>query len=149
MKKAIFLSLAVSVVFFAVSCKSGPATEHDDSFSQVYNAYRGNLILNGAKEYIVVAGDTLSKITTVQYGAGNGYFFPLIMLASSDVVEDPDLIVPGMKLTIPNLQANLDDPTARKQLKEFLLDIADVYEKKGDPRSLATRHNLIELAGTL
>jgi hypothetical protein len=45
-------------------------------------------------------------------------------------VIDPDLIRPGMKLTIPDLQKNLNDKDARAELKSFLLDIANVYKTR-------------------
>jgi hypothetical protein len=131
MKRVFTVSIIVLTVLFAVSCKTTKA-QVDSAFEKVYNTYRGNLILDGAKSYTVVAGDTLSAISRAQYGSGNGVFFPLIMLASSDVVLDPDFIEPGNKLTIPDLQKNLNDATARAHLKNFLLEIAKVYETKKD-----------------
>jgi hypothetical protein len=140
-----------------MSCQSTPTPvtveeeqeEFENTFERVYNAYRSGIILDGATYYVVARGDTLSKIALKHYGAGNGYFFPLIMLASSDVVLDPDLIEPGMQLTVPDLQANLDDPAARGHVKNFLVDIASVYEDKGDAWSFETQQHLIELVGTL
>jgi LysM repeat protein len=113
---------------------------------QVYEEHSGDLILEGAKSYTVVRTDTLSKITRSNYGGRNGYYFPLIMLASQDVVKDPDLIEPGIKLTIPDLQKNLNDPGARQKIKEFLNDIANVYNTKG---KAVTRDQLRELAASL
>jgi hypothetical protein len=113
---------------------------------QVYEQHSGDLILEGAKSYTVARTDTLSKITRNNYGGRNGYYFPLIMLASQDVVKDPDLIEPGMSLTIPDLQKNLDDPGARQKVKEFLNEIAGVYNTKGNP---ATRDRLRALAASL
>jgi hypothetical protein len=52
------------------------------------------------------------------------------MLASSDVVLDPDKIEPGMNLTVPDLDRNLNDPKARKSLKNFLVEIADIYDRR-------------------
>jgi LysM repeat protein len=129
MKRIFTVSIVVLVVLFAVSCKTTQA-QVDDAFQKVYNKYHSGLILDGAKSYTVVKGDTLSAIARNEYGTGNGVYFPLIMLASSDVVLDPDLIEPGDKLTVPNLQRNLDDPAARGQLKNFLKEIADVYATK-------------------
>jgi hypothetical protein len=51
-----------------------------------------------------------------------------------------------MELTIPDLQRNLDDPTARRQIKAFLNAIADVYDKKDKPDM---SRDLRQLANTL
>jgi hypothetical protein len=162
---------------FALSCANAPASapaapapeevreDVNTAFERVYDAYREALILDGAQSYTVVRGDYLAAITRKFYSGDNGYFFPLIMLASSEMVLDPELIEPGMVLTIPNLQKNLDDPTARMYLKGFLRDMADVYEQKvtamtdeergtsqGRTRyteDLRTRQRLIELSESL
>jgi hypothetical protein len=142
MKKMCFVLIGVVVFMLALSCASaGEGVEEEvkeftqedanSAFEKIYNTFRGDLILEGAKTYTVVKGDTLSAITRSNYGGSNGYYFPLIMLASSDVVLDPDLIEPGMGLTIPDLQKNLNDAAARGHLKNFLNEIAVVYEKKG------------------
>jgi hypothetical protein len=113
---------------------------------KVYEEYSGDIILEGAKTYTVVFADTLSKITRKNYGAKNGYFFPLIMLASRKVVTDPDYIRPGMRLTIPDLEKNLNNPGTRKKIKEFLNQIAGVYDAKG---KIETRNQLRALAASL
>ena len=53
------------------------------------------------------------------------------MLASKDVVLDPDKIEPGMELTVPDLQKNLDSPKARANIKKYLGEIAKVEEDRG------------------
>ena len=123
----------------------------------LYNKYANRLIMDGATDYEVVPGDTLTRISRTQYGAGNGYYFPLIMLASNDVVQDPDLIEPGMRLSIPDLQRNLDDSGARQAMKDFFAEIAEVYEQKSASeertvlRNLAvqTRQGLLDLVAQL
>jgi len=62
-------------------------------------------------------------------------------MASQTVVKDQDKIVPGMKLTIPRLQANLDDPKARASIKKYILEIASLTERKR-PRDAAGLRNL-------
>jgi nucleoid-associated protein YgaU len=123
-----------------------PAAPRPVTVEQVYEQHSGDLILEGAKSYTVKRADTLSKITRNNYGGKNGYYFPLIMLASQNVVKDPDLIIPGMKLTIPDLQKNLDDPGARQKIREVLNDIAGVYNTKGH---IVTRDRLRTLAASL
>jgi hypothetical protein len=133
MKKFLAVSMVVLTVLLAVSCKSTkPATQEqvNDAFQKVYNKYKGDLILDGASTYTVVKGDTLSQIATAKYGKGNGIYFPLIMLASSEVVLDPDLIEPGMKLTVPVLTKNLEDAAAKAHVKNFLNEIAKIYDTK-------------------
>jgi hypothetical protein len=113
---------------------------------EIYETYSDDLILEGAKSYTVSRTDTLSRITRANYGGKNGYFFPIIMLASRETVTDPDLIEPGMELTIPDLQKNLDDPEARAKIKAFLNEIAGVYDRKGQP---VIRDQLRALASSL
>jgi hypothetical protein len=151
MKKLWCFFMAILLAFCLSSCASKQGTIQEEphtaaSFETVYDTYRPELILEGAGRYKVVKGDTLSAITRRQYGAGNGYFFPLIMLASSDVVLDPDLIEPDMILAIPDLQRNLDNPKARGKIKAFLIDIAGIYEQKASP---VTQRRLLELATSL
>jgi hypothetical protein len=144
MRKALVFVMAWLSVFLIVSCQSTeeaaapsePETkeEYNTAFNEVYGRYRSDIILDGAKKYTVKRGDTLVGIArefyTTRDTLENRWFFPLIMLASSDVVEDPDKLEIGMELTIPDLARNLEDPGARSRIKQFLLDIADVYDHK-------------------
>jgi hypothetical protein len=137
MNKFFFFLIFIPSFMLALSCVSSqPATPPETAETapltqqEVYEKYSDDVILEGAKTYTVIKNDSLAKITKGQYGSNNGYFFPLIMLASRDTVSDPDLIEPGMKLTVPDLQRNLNDPHARQKIKEFLDEIADVYNDK-------------------
>ncbi len=49
--------------------------------------------------YVVVSGDSLSKIAQRQYGDMNQW--RRIYEANQDQIKDPDLIHPGQKLRIP------------------------------------------------
>jgi len=98
-----------------------------------------DIILSGSETHTVVWGDTLTKIARSKYG--NGFYYPLILMASSNVVKDQDRIIPGMKLTIPRLQANLDDSRARASMKRFILETASNTERKR-PRDAAGLRNL-------
>jgi hypothetical protein len=146
MKKMCLVVFALAAVSLLGACKSAPAEEQQEdvslSFETVYNKYESRLILDGATDYVVVSGDTLTRISRSSYGSGNGYYFPLIMLASNDVVQDPDLIEPGMHLSIPDLQRNLDDPDARQAMKDFFIEIAGVYEQKSISEERAVLRNL-------
>jgi nucleoid-associated protein YgaU len=53
------------------------------------------------KIYVVVAGDSLSKISKREYGDANAW--KRIYEANRDILKDPDKIYPGQKLTIPPL----------------------------------------------
>ena len=52
-----------------------------------------------SQTYVVVAGDSLSKIAKRHYGDANKW--QRIFEANRDQIKDPDLIHPGQKLTIP------------------------------------------------
>jgi hypothetical protein len=161
MKKMWVAAFVVAGASLLGACKSAPVEAQQEdvnlSFENVYSKYEARLILDGAADYVVVPGDTLTRISRTQYGAGNGYYFPLIMLASTDTVQDPDLIEPGMHLAIPDLQRNLDDSGARQAMKDFFIEIAKVYELKSANeeravlRNLAvqTRQGLLDLAEQL
>jgi len=92
-----------------------------------------DLILTGADSYTVVRGDTLSNISRRKYQ--NGFYYPLIMMASPTawtnlgLVQNQDLIEPGMALTIPKIQPNLDDARARASMQRFFLETADITER--------------------
>jgi hypothetical protein len=120
----------------------------DAALDAVYDAYRASLILDGAKGYTVKSGDTLTKITVASYGSenGKGYFFPIIMAASNTEIADPDKIYPGMELLIPDLQKNLDSAAARADIKILLLEVAAIYNRKGDT---STEAGLRKLSASL
>ena len=52
-----------------------------------------------AKTYVVVKGDSLSKIAKREYGDANKWH--QIYEANRDIIKDPDLIYPGQELKIP------------------------------------------------
>jgi hypothetical protein len=147
MKKIILMLISVLLVFSFVSCKT--TMTQDDvnaALERVYDKYQGALIMDGATNYTVVSGDTLSAITRKSYPNDSAFYFPVIMLASNDVVLDPDMIEPGMELTIPDLKANLDNAAAKAKIKSYLLEIAGVYKNKGDA---STEQGLKDLSAAL
>lgn len=160
--KRFFLPLvAISLLF--MSCASSPTKESngdlygtgddrntmDESFEKVYNHYNQVLILDGSKSYKVKYGDTLSSIAKDFYGKDNGYYFPMIMLASSQTILDPDKIEPGMTLTVPDLQKNLNDKSVHESMKKFFYDIADIYKTKKTATSKKTWEELVKIADNL
>jgi nucleoid-associated protein YgaU len=54
----------------------------------------------GGKTYTVKAGDSLSKIAKQFYGDANKW--KKIHAANADKIPNPDLIHPGLQLTIPD-----------------------------------------------
>ena len=155
----------IAATFAVVSCKSTPANPKiegevtqekvNTALEQIYDNYRGKLDMTGSKDYTVVRGDSLTQITRSNYssltdvgtaGAGNGFYFPLLMMASDSKIVDPDLIEPGMVLKIVDLKKNLANPVARKAIKDCLIDVAYVYNKKGKP---AEEEGLKTLANSL
>ncbi|MDR2617429.1 MAG: LysM peptidoglycan-binding domain-containing protein, partial [Treponema sp.] len=158
--------MVVVTAFAALSCKTvpgpvpaieGEVTQEkvNDALDQIYDTYRSLLIFEGAQDYTVVAKDTLSDITRRYYGSltgvgeagpNNGFYFPLIMMASDSNIVDPDLIEPGMELRIVDLEKNLANPVSRKAIKDSLDGVAYVYNKKG---KTATENGLKKLADSL
>jgi len=160
--KKLLVCLLVLAAIFSLSCKSSPKIEGEvtqekvnDALTQIYDHYRTKLDMTGAQDYTVAKGDTLSQITRKYYGsltdvgdagANNGFYFPVIMMASNAKIVDPDLIEPGMNLKVPDLKKNLANASARKAIKDCLIDVAYVYNKKGQT---ATEEGLKKLANSL
>jgi hypothetical protein len=158
MKKTLFPVMIFCMAFWILSCASAPAAEPEQqvtqvhtntAFEQVYDTHRNILILEGAQKYRVEKNDTPSRIALKFYGRNNGYFFPLIVMASSDVILDPDLIEIGMDLVVPDLEKNLNNQESRAGIKSFLLDIAAIYGKKSCRWAPTTQKELIKLAESL
>jgi nucleoid-associated protein YgaU len=55
--------------------------------------------IGSGKTYVVVEGDSLSKIARREYGDANKW--RMIYEANKDLINDPDLIFPGQKLNVP------------------------------------------------
>ncbi|MCL2801614.1 MAG: LysM peptidoglycan-binding domain-containing protein [Treponema sp.] len=104
------------------------------------------IVLEGARNYTVQSGDTLSSIAARIYGESNMFYFPLIRLANSSVVTDPDRIEPGTVLVIPNLPPNLNSDGAKAQMRADMLNTAARYDRQNMPQSAA---ELRRLAGRL
>jgi hypothetical protein len=162
-KKIVSGFVIVLVLLFVLACASASNTNaagsgdnltsgKEKSLAQIYDQYNGEIVLTGAKTYVVAKGDTLSRIARNNYGAGdNPYYFPLIIAASKDSADiiDPDEIEVGMQLIIPDLQENLNNPAARDNLKHLLKDIADYYSQKTGPQSTGLYDGLTRLYNTL
>lgn len=159
MKKITFVLLSLVAAFGMISCTSTSTmddaakkqAEINKSFDKVYGNYADVLNLDGAETYEVQRGDTLTAITKRFYEGedANGYYFPIIMLASRGVVSDPELIEPGMKLTIPNFEKNIKDKDTATKLKPFFKDISDVYKKKDTAAAEDIRPHLVEISEQL
>ncbi|GHU39551.1 hypothetical protein FACS1894190_04760 [Spirochaetia bacterium] len=154
-KIMLFSSAVLILTAVLVSCAStgggggGGDADTDKQFSSIYETHKQTLDLTNATQYTVKKGDRLSKIAATSYGSvENAYYFPLIMVASSDVVLDPDRIEPGMKLTIPELQRNIDDPAERTNVKSLLKDVAALYKRDGN-KYPETQAGLIKLSDSL
>jgi LysM repeat protein len=127
----------------------------NSALEQIYDTYRTKLDFTGAQDYTVVRGDTLSQITRKYYGSltnvgdagpNNGFYFPVIMMAADSNIVDPDLIEPGMKLKIVDIQRNLANPVSKQAIRDALIEVAYVYNKKG---AASTEDGLKKLADSL
>jgi len=151
-KTVLLLALAVVMCFvFAVSCGSSPAPESEPAPAPPPPSpprtspsptppVSQDIILDGARTYTVVSRDTLSSISRRLYG--RSVYYPLIMLGSKDVVQDMDKIKPGMRLTIPDLQRNLNSPGPRARIKSFLVEIAALNDSRRRPKDAAELRKL-------
>lgn len=151
MKKlsVILLALATAIIMSACTSVAQMQEAINASFNKVYTTYADALVLDGAETYEVKSGDTLTAITKSHYGDDKGYYFPLIMLASRDVVKDPELIAPGMQLTIPNFDANINDKEVAKKLSPYFKDLAGVYKQKRTEAAPDIRKHLLEISDEL
>lgn len=64
-----------------------------------FSNVQGGSSSTAAKIYVVVAGDSLSKIAKREYGDANAW--NRIFEANKDILKDPNKIFPGQKLKIP------------------------------------------------
>ena len=129
MKRIVLPALLIISVMLAVSCKS-PPKDVDEQYKNLYDANTG-LDFTGASTYTVKKGDTLSEISKHFYD--DGYYYPIIMLASRGVVINPDKILPGMELTLPDLERNKANPNGRKAMKNCLNGFATIEKNKDNP----------------
>jgi phage tail protein X len=88
--------------------------------------------MEGAQVHKVVWGDTLSRIALRYYGKVNGYYYPLIIMGNPGITDNPDLIIAGDQLRIPDLRRNLDNAAARAELKAYMEELTDFYNRKPD-----------------
>ena len=129
MKKIIFTTALIICVMLTVSCKSTPK-DMDEQYIDLYDANTG-LDFTGAGTYTVKKGDTLSEIS--KYAYNDGFYYPVIMLASRGVIINPDKIQPGMELTIPDLERNKANANRRKSMKNCLNGFANIEKNKSNP----------------
>jgi len=151
MKKNVVIALITVCIMAIAGCPSNPPPvastppKAPPPASEPAPVVSDGLVLDGAANYTVVSGDTLAEIAASRYGGTNMYFFPLIRVANSSVVSDPDLIEPGTNLVIPALQSNLNSASANALVRTEMLRIASQYDRQSKPnaaarlRTLATR----------
>jgi nucleoid-associated protein YgaU len=64
-----------------------------------FSNVEGGSSSTATKTYVVVSGDSLSKIAKREYG--NAKEWNRIFEANRDILKDPDKIYPGQELKIP------------------------------------------------
>lgn len=171
MKKLIPLLMLFIAAVLVLSCASGaqttapepvepePVVQETETETQTENEIpepvppkqdlkrdKTGIIIEGAARYKIRNGDTLSNIAKKQYGNENGYYFPLILMASENAIRDPDIIVPNGNLVIPDLKANLNDSEARSKMKTFFADVAESYNEKSTPGAAKMRTEINRLS---
>jgi carbonic anhydrase len=126
-KKLILILLAVALVGSPLVAQEAA----DPAQSPGYTQFLPNLILNGSVMYTVARGDSLMSIAEKFYGAEHVFYFPLILVASSDMLSHPDRLAPGMQIEVPDLSRNINEPFARENLRKALLAVAELYNNRG------------------
>ncbi|MCR5189595.1 MAG: LysM peptidoglycan-binding domain-containing protein [Treponema sp.] len=150
MKKIIITILTAFLTFGFFACKTtNQVQDLSSTFNKVYDNYLDVLDLTDAGTYTVKENDTLTAIAKSNYGTDNGYYFPLIMLASRNVVQDPEFISPGMELTIPSFEKNINNAEKAKVLSLYFKDISDVYKKKKTKAAPDIREKLTAISNEL
>jgi LysM repeat protein len=153
-KKSLLLALVTVCVLFIAGCPPPPPPPPppaqkppapppvEEPAPVVENNDSDGIVLTGASYYTVVSGDTLANITAAMYGGTNMFFFPLIRLANSGSVSNPDLIEPGTNLVIPPLQANLNSRSASALIKTEMQQTASQYDGQGKTKAAGRLRNL-------
>ena len=152
MNKTLPIIMCLAIMVILASCESAPSAASQGSGTVgatgatvpiVANAqarYSRNVVLTDSQRYTVVRGDTLTRISRARYN--NGYYYPLILMANGDLIRDPDRILPGMVITIPNLQRNLNNAAARADLRAFILEMSLLEEQRGRARTATQMRTL-------
>lgn len=78
---------------------TGDSASKDEKAPDFSNVQSGSSS-TADKIYVVVSGDSLSKIAKREYGSANEW--TRIYEANRGQIKDPDKIFPGQKLTIPS-----------------------------------------------
>ena len=97
------------------------------------NLANGHVVLDNAQYYTVRRGDMLILIARRFYGSERENYFPVIIAGTEEKIEDPDVIEPGQKLTIPDIKAALSTEDSKEYVRKTFYDVADKYDQKGKP----------------
>lgn len=97
------------------------------------NLANGHVILDNAQYYTVRRGDMLILIARRFYGSERENYFPVIIAGTEEKIDDPDLIEPGQKLTIPDIKAALSTEDSKEYVRKTFYEVADKYDQKGKP----------------
>lgn len=138
--KGILLFVCCTFIFFSCKTTSETAVEDQVQIDQEINrdsvqaqeekVVYNELDLTGSKKHKVLYRETLSSIAKKYYGNDKGYFFPLILDASKEYISNPEVIIPGTVLIIPDLNKNLIDPQRREYVKKLLFNTGKIYDSK-------------------
>ena len=111
-----------------IASGNASGTTSDTASGNIINRHQSGIILDGATTYTVRRGDTLNGIARRVYRDGSLY--PLIDMVS-DGIDNPDKILPGLLLTIPDVSVNMNDPVAKAAIDRHFLQIAQFEEQRG------------------
>ncbi len=80
------------------------------------------------KEYIAVAGDSLSKIAAKTLGTGSKANMDLLVKANPSLQKNPDLVVEGRKYIIPSVTASTPEATVATGEKKPAVPVTDLVD---------------------
>jgi hypothetical protein len=87
-------------------------------------------IAHAREPHVVVAGDTLSIVAEKAYG--RWAFWPVIFTANGDQLQDPDRLVVGTSLTVPQLDGSLTSPRDCTLVSTAFASVARYYEGRSE-----------------
>jgi len=88
------------VAMVATGCASSPDQSGEAEGGGSYTVSGATTSTSAITQYSVIQGDNLWEIAAMSSVYGNAYQWPLIYKANQPMIEDADLIQPGMQLTI-------------------------------------------------
>jgi len=99
-------------------------------YAEVLSKCSPSINAQKAKVYQVAKGDTLLSIAKKFYGDDKGAYFPLIALASANLMSGSTELSVGHYIIIPDIDTNISASKNKKAVRKYFQDTAARYQKK-------------------